>query len=241
LRAGQPTATGRPQAVVVPSNVAPTSNPVPTYPPAPTSTPMATFAAAAQGPTAVAGQWLYPDSTGPVLGLSGPLLRFRIAVEQGLSVPVPEFTAVVDSTLGDGRSWIAGGDVRLQRVSALTMYDFSIFLATPDTAYRMCLAGGSDIRVGGVPYTSCRAGDNVIINAARYQGGVPDYGAPLEDYQRYVVNHEVGHRLGHGHVLCTGPGQPAPVMQQQTMGLQGCVANSWPYINGKLHTGPAVA
>jgi hypothetical protein len=94
LRAGHPTTTGRPQAVVVPSNVAPsnpvpTPNPMPTDPPVPTSTPMATFAAAAQGPTAVAGQWLYPDSTGPVLGLSGPLLRFRVAVEQGLSVTVP--------------------------------------------------------------------------------------------------------------------------------------------------------
>jgi len=201
---------------------------------------IATTPVAPQARAAGAGKWQYASPAGPVVGTGGPLHTYRVAVEGGLPVTQGQFTDLVDSTLGDPRSWIGGGDVRLQRVSKSVKHDFTIFLAGPQAAYELCLTAGVDIRMNGTPYTSCRAGDKVVINSARYLEGVPNYGAPLDAYRRYVVNHEVGHWLGHDHVRCPGAGRPAPVMAQQTLGLQGCVANSWPYLDGKRYTGPAV-
>jgi uncharacterized protein DUF3152 len=175
------------------------------------------------------GAWQYAEGGGPVFGSGGGMYAYRVAVETGVPVSVGEFTSTVDSALGDYRSWPAAGNVQLVRVPGGSPSNFTVLLAMPWTAYSLCLAIGIDIRVGGVPYTSCQAGANIVINADRYLGGVGGYGASLGVYRQYAINHEVGHRLGHGHVFCPGPGQPAPVMQQQTLGLQGCVANAWPY------------
>jgi hypothetical protein len=199
-------------------------------PPAPAKPP------AAKAP-APAAQWSYaPD--GPTFGNAGTLRRYRVAVENSLHTSVADFTAEVFSTLSDPRSWIAGNNVRFQQVSGSASANFTIWLASPATAQQICAQSGVDIVIGGVPYTSCRGGSNVVINSSRYFNAVPGYGASLAVYRNYAINHEVGHFLGHGHELCPGAGMPAPVMQQQTLGLQGCVANGWPYIDGKLYSGP---
>ena len=112
--------------------------------------------------------------------------------------------------------------------------DFTVYLATPGTRDDPL----PDVADG---YTSCRNGDRVVINVARWVKGVPRYGASLTTYRRYVVNHEVGHRLGYGHERCPGRGRPAPVMQQQTLGRHGCTANASPYRDGGPLRGPVGA
>jgi len=194
------------------------------------------------GPVATkgSGRFEYAATGGPVRGRSGTLVRYRVAVEQGAGEDVAEFGAAVDRALGHARSWTAGG-MRMQWVPRGTPHDFTVHLATRETAGRLCAAGGVNITVRGRPYTSCRVGGSVIINLDRWRLSVDHFVAanvPLALYRDYVVNHEVGHQLGHRHELCPGRGRPAPVMMQQTLGLKGCTANPWPFLNGHRYAGP---
>jgi len=188
------------------------------------------------GPAKGAGTFAYATSAGPVTGTAGAIKKYRVAAENGSEQQADAFAAAVQQTFADPRGWTASGQLRLQRVAGEAAADFTVFLATPATSEAMCATAG--LHTDG--YSSCRITGKVIINLARWLTAIPDYGAPVGDYQTYVINHEVGHELGNGHEACPGPGRRAPVMQQQTYGLKGCVANSWPYADGQRYTGPKV-
>ncbi|MGY1781282.1 DUF3152 domain-containing protein [Geodermatophilus sp. SYSU D01036] len=203
----------------------PTDTPAPTAPAEGDAGPTGLPAPAAgtyveQGAGTVA---LVPGSSG-VYG-TGPLQRFVVEVEDGIGVDGAAFAAAVEATLGDPRSWGNGGRMSFQRVDATDpgAYDFRVSLVSPGSMERYCPGVGT----GG--YTSCRYGERAVINLARWETAVPHYQGDVATYRQYVVNHEVGHALGNGHQDCPGPGQPAPVMQQQTLGLEGCVKNAWPH------------
>lgn len=150
------------------------------------------------------------------------VVHYTVEVEVGLPVEVDPAAAAIDAVLGDGRGWSAVREVDFERV--VQDADIRIVVASPDTTDRLC----APLRTGGE--VSCRNGDLVVLNARRWAGGIPDYEGYLADYRRYLVNHEVGHALGEPHVICPSPGEPAPVMQQQTYGLDRCVRNPWPSV-----------
>ncbi len=158
---------------------------------------------------------------------TGPLRRFVVEIEDGIGVDGPGFAAAVEATLGDPRSWGNGGRMSFQRVgaaeAAASEYEFKVTLVSPGSMETYCPGVGT----GG--YTSCRYGERAVINLARWATAVPHYEGDIPTYRQYVVNHEVGHALGQGHEPCPGAGRLAPVMQQQTLGLDGCAKNAWPY------------
>jgi hypothetical protein len=134
---------------------------------------------------------------------------------------IEEFAAAAAETYADPRGWSLGGAIRFERVASGG--DFTLWLSADS---RMSTFGGACDVVW-----SCRAGDNVVINEDRWLGGSPAWNesaGSLRGYRHMVVNHETGHWLGFGHSNCTAPGAAAPVMQQQSMSLQGCTPNSWP-------------
>lgn len=179
----------------------------------------------------------YAGGNPQVLGAgSAPVRKYLVAVENGSGQDVAAFADAVRRVLGDPRGWTAGGDIRFQQVAKDGTPDFSISLATQATAERLCALGG----IHTEQLTSCRLPGQVLVNLTRWLTAIPDYGAPLAEYQAFELNHEVGKELGHANEACPSPGQPAPVMQKQALGLKGCTANGWPYRDGVLYHGPVL-
>lgn len=150
---------------------------------------------------------------------NGRLVEYRVEVEDDLPVDPATFASSVDQTLGDDRGWIRGSRYAFRRTPTAPL---RIVLASPSTTDKLC----APIQTRGE--VSCRNGNVVAINALRWVEGADSYAGDIGRYRQYVVNHEVGHSLGLGHRGCPSPGGKAPVMLQQTRGLQGCVANPWP-------------
>ncbi|MEU1301555.1 DUF3152 domain-containing protein [Streptomyces shenzhenensis] len=235
--------TGPP--IGVPAGASGRETPVPAPParpsPAPTRSPSAAQPPPSATPAPHASQKADADGfvtarlAAPSVG-SGTIRRFMVRVEDGTGMSADGAAREVYDILADPRSWTADGTDGFQLVSAGSR-DFVVVIATPATVDRICGAAGLQTR-GEV---NCAVGSRVVVNLKRWNTGSPNFSGPLQDYRALIINHEVGHRIGHGHEGCPGPGKPAPAMMQQIHGLDGCAPNAWPYdAQGTYLGGPSV-
>jgi hypothetical protein len=162
---------------------------------------------------------------------TGRKYTYRVDVERGLALDGELFAQAVQKTLNDSRSWAHDGARTFERVSS-GKPDFVITLASPGTTAKWCAKSGLDTGEENVSCDSAST-ERVMINAYRWAQGAKTYGDDMHRYRQMLINHEVGHRLGYGHVTCHKDGDLAPVMQQQTKFLDHdgihCLPNPWPY------------
>lgn len=221
------------------------------------------------------GSWRGVGATGAVAGdpdaAGTRTLTYVVETEQGIDTASfgggDSFSSMVDATLADPRSWIGNRDdaiaFRHISVSSSDTPDLRIRLTSPETTRQLC---GGEIELE----TSCfvSGGDSsgsadgaagegrVIINLARWVRGALPFAGDLGSYRQYVLNHEIGHGIGHAaHQPCQEDGALAPIMMQQTLSLANkdlidldagaeymdddadsenavCRANAWPHPEG---------
>ncbi|MFD9025701.1 DUF3152 domain-containing protein [Streptomyces parvulus] len=187
-------------------------------------------------PSSGPGTFATEGGGGERVGGSGRTLTYVVQVEDGVGIPPGEVAAEVERILADERGWTADGKVGFRRVAGGPS-DFRVRLATAGTVDAICGSYGLD--TGGE--VNCNVGQDVMVNLKRWLLATEYYADDVTSYRALIVNHEVGHFLGHGHEGCPGAGRPAPVMMQQIKGLHGCRTNVWPYdAEGRPVTGPAV-
>lgn len=182
------------------------------------------------------GTFVTARADGTTVGDGSRVRRYKVLVEEGLDVRPGAAAAEIADVLADRRGWTRDGANSFRLVSGGS-YDFVVKIATPGTVDEICGAAGLLTR-GEV---NCSVGTDVVVNLKRWVLGSPEFDGPIHEYRALIVNHEVGHRIGHGHETCPGAGRPAPAMMQQIKGLKGCVANAWPYdADGAYLGGPSV-
>lgn len=148
------------------------------------------------------------------------IVTYDVTTKGVITANFAEFQSQANATLNDSRGWSKMG-VAFQQVASGGM--FTLVLTEADQVRSFSSGCSADY--------SCNVGRYVIINQDRWAGATSSWnqaGGSLRDYRHMVVNHETGHWLGHGHQVCGGAGQAAPVMQQQSIDLQGCTFNPWP-------------
>ena len=157
--------------------------------------------------------------TTPAVG-SGPLHTYRVEVEEGTGVDPDRFADEVEVLLSSPLGWTTADGISLQRVGGDA--DIVVELATGPTVDLLCYPLDTHREL------SCAPDHRAVLNLDRWTLGAEPSGLDVASYRGYLVNHEVGHVLGHGHVDCPGAGSPAPVMMQQTLTIGDCAPNPWP-------------
>ena len=143
-------------------------------------------------------------------------VRYTVVVDPDVDYPVERLKEEIAVYLADPDGWVAHG---YRFVYTDNLSHVIIHLTSSEELGRN---GCKDTKL------SCAelGGKHLHLNSMRWTKGAPPSKLELKRYRQYMVSHEMGHILGFDHKKCPGPGKPAPIMMQQTLGIGECRPNT---------------
>ena len=163
-------------------------------------------------------EWVLPNE---LFIFNEEKINFSLKLDSSLGLNVECLGKLIPSILNDSRGWIKVTDKEFQLVDN-SESEFEFIFASPEKTDELCFP----LETNGI--YSCRNEEQIVINYFRWINGAIDFGSDMETYRLYLINHEVGHILGWGHVGCPKEDALAPVMMQQSKSTMGCVPYGWP-------------
>ncbi len=147
-------------------------------------------------------------------------VQYQVDTRGMTSSTLMQFKLLANETLNDARGWAR---MNIEFVEVPSGGSFTLILS--EASQIPTFSTGCSVNY------SCRVESSVIINDNRWSGATKPWnnaGGSIRDYRHMVINHEVGHWLGHGHVGCSSVGAVAPIMLQQSIDIAECTFNPWP-------------
>jgi len=145
-------------------------------------------------------------------------IKYNIIVPDKFKLDKKRVTEKINKVLCDKRGWLGHG------------YKFKYSENSPK--FTITFRTSADIRkTCGFSGLSCADLEKGVVyfNIRRWKLGNTKSKLSLHQYRIYMINHEVGHMLGRGHVkFAQFSGGPCPVMVQQTLGIGKLEPNPWP-------------
>lgn len=199
----------------------------------------------------------------------GEVQWVSVAVEDGVEADAAVFKAYVISTLNANRGWGSGHSVQFVPTDGVA--DYRIVLASPYTTAVLCPEphltepAGSFVEASPTPSPtpspspsvgpspnasvdspwSCEQDGVIVISSYDWTAGFPAFGTDYAGSRTYILNHHLGHLLGHDDVECAGARADIMVVQEAKL-PEGCEANPWPNPDapvdlGAMAPGPSAA
>lgn len=129
---------------------------------------------------------------------------------------------LIYETLNDPRGWSYYGYYFVPS----SKYDFLI--SKKSSREINSVTSSKELENLSVTFTGVFATTEVWINYENWTYVPKNFTGTRKEYRQYLLQHELGHVLGYGHVPMThGKTVYCPVMYQQTKGTLNCMPNPW--------------